>query len=60
MLVDETSHVDCRRGIALVLQRLGTSGAEALVGRSPRARPPSARPPPAPWPGWRAASGESV
>jgi len=33
MLVDETSHVDCRRGIALVLQRLGTQpAAEALVG----------------------------
>jgi hypothetical protein len=33
ILVDEASHVDCRRGIALVLQRLGTSAAaEALTG----------------------------
>src|SRR5882724_3168847 len=33
MLVDEASHVDCRRGIALVLQRLGTQpAADALVG----------------------------
>ncbi len=33
ILLDEASHVDCRRGVALVLQRLGTrEAAEALVG----------------------------
>src|SRR5205085_5783136 len=32
ILVDEASHVDCRRGIALVLQRLATrEAADALV-----------------------------
>ncbi|MGZ6124060.1 MAG: Npt1/Npt2 family nucleotide transporter, partial [Myxococcales bacterium] len=33
ILLDEASHVDCRRGVTLVLQRLGTrEAAEALVG----------------------------
>ncbi len=33
ILLDEASHVDCRRGIALVLQRLGTrEAASALIG----------------------------
>jgi HEAT repeat protein len=33
ILLDEASHVDCRRGVALVLQRLGTrEAANALAG----------------------------
>ena len=33
ILLDEASHVDCRRGVALVLQRLGTrEAASALAG----------------------------
>src|SRR6267378_997350 len=48
MLVDEASHLDCRRGIALVLQRLGTQqAAEALMGaltsRQPAVRKAAAR-----------------
>src|SRR5213078_3286281 len=32
VLIDEASHVDCRRGVALVLQRLGTrEAADALL-----------------------------
>ena len=48
ILVDEASHVDCRRGVALVLQRLGTrEAADALVGtlaaRDPAVRKAAAR-----------------
>jgi HEAT repeat protein/ATP/ADP translocase len=48
ILVDEAAHVDCRRGIALVLQRLGTpQAANALLGaltsRDPAVRKSAAR-----------------
>ena len=48
ILLDEAAHVDCRRGIVLVLQRIGTrTAAEALVGalasRDPAVRRSAAR-----------------
>src|SRR5438105_1725120 len=48
ILLDEGAHVDCRRGVALVLQRLGThEAADALLGaltsREPLVRKASAR-----------------
>jgi len=62
MLVDETSHVDCRAGIALVLQRArhpagGGSAGGALTSRP---GPPSARPRPRPGQAGAPPSGESV
>jgi HEAT repeat protein len=48
ILLDESAHVDCRRGVAMVLQRLGTrEAADALLGaltmREPAVRKASAR-----------------
>src|SRR5439155_13042350 len=48
ILLDEAAHVDCRRGVALVLQRLGTREAadalvEALVSQQPAVRKAAAR-----------------
>ncbi|MCA1827404.1 MAG: HEAT repeat domain-containing protein [Myxococcales bacterium] len=48
VLIDEASHVDCRRGVALVLQRLGTREAadallNALTSREAAARKAAAR-----------------
>ena len=48
VLVDEAAHVDCRRGVALVLQRLGTRDAAeslllALPSREPSVRKAAAR-----------------
>ncbi len=48
ILVNEASHVDCRRGIALVLQRLGTREAAGalvatLTSRDPAVRKAAAR-----------------
>src|SRR5438105_5701757 len=48
ILLDEAAHVDCRRGVALVLQRLGTREAAsllvtALVSQQPEVRKAVAR-----------------
>jgi len=48
ILLDEAAHVDCRRGIALVLQRLGTREAAdslvtALISQQPEVRKAAAR-----------------
>ena len=48
VLIDEASHVDCRRGVALVLQRLGTREAadallNALTSREAAVRKAAAR-----------------
>src|SRR5438445_724472 len=48
ILLDEASHVDCRRGVALVLQRLATREAadalvSALICREPAVRKAAAR-----------------
>jgi HEAT repeat protein len=48
ILIDESAHVDCRRGVAMVLQRLGTrEAADALLGaltsREPGVRKSAAR-----------------
>ncbi|MGZ6143473.1 MAG: Npt1/Npt2 family nucleotide transporter, partial [Myxococcales bacterium] len=48
VLIDEASHVDCRRGVALVLQRLGTREAadallSALTSRDAAVRKAAAR-----------------